>query len=187
MIRLLTMLLAVGALALAGCSDQATNTGATSTGDITQPSAAPTLVDADEATIVETMQISPFKINLQSKGTAESVQAIIPLAFPAGYHLGGFDFTLSFNDEDVTDAYDCYYCYIDYNLIVYFRKTEVLASPVTQSLANTEAVAAVNGYYRLESDSDSYDTWLSKVAMVEIISPSQAVPDPEQSGSESGY
>lgn len=187
MIKLLTTLLAIGALALVGCSDQATNPGTTSTGYITQPSAAPTLVDADEGTIVETMQISPYKINLQSKGASESIQAIIGLAFPAGYHLAGFDFTLSFNDEDVTDAYDCYYCYIDQNLIISFRKNEVIASPVTESLANTEAVAAVNGFYRLESDEDSYDTWLSKVAMVEIISPSQADPVPEKPGAETAY
>jgi len=174
--KLSTLLLAFWVSTLFGCSDQATNSGLATDTDITQPVASPSLNDPDQETLEGTMQISPHMINLQSNGAAESVLAIVGLAIPAGYYLTDFDFTLSFNDEDVTKAYDCYYCYVDNNLIISFRKSEVLSSPVTLKFVNTEVVAAVNGYFRVESESDGYDTQLSTVASVEIIGPAHADP-----------
>ena len=175
-LNLTTIFLALLAFIMVGCSDQGTNPGTASTESISQMFTSSGLPDTDPEPIEETMQISPYMINLQSKGTAESVHAIIGLYIPGNYHLTDYSFTLSFNGVDVTDANDCYYCYIDDNLIISFDKSEVLTSPVTIDLANSEAVAAVNGFFRVESDDDSYDTELSTVARVEIISPANADP-----------
>ena len=136
--------------------------------------ASSSLTDLDQETIEGAMQLSPDMINVRSVGASESVQAIVGLAIPAGYHLADYDFTLSFNDEDVTTAYDCYYCYVDNNLIISFRKNEILASPVTLGFVNTVAVATVSGYFRVEDEAGGYDTSLSTVASVEIFDPAHA-------------
>jgi len=172
--RLSILLLAICTLILAGCSDNATNSGLATDTDISQQTASSGFKELTVSTIEETMQISPHMINLQSIGASESVLAIIGLPFPAGYYLTDFDFTLSFNGEDVIEAYDCYYCYVDNNLIISFNKNDIISNPVTLGIANTEAVAAVNGYYRIGNGDDSYDTWLSKVAGVQILNPSKA-------------
>lgn len=179
-----TGILLAGILALAaiGCSDQATDSGLTGASEVAL--AAPSAVDYDLEPIEETMQVSPFKINLLSKGTSESIMAIFGYAMPAGYHIVDFDFTLSFNGEAVVDAYDVYYCYIDNILQISFGKMDVINSEVTQALANTEAVATVDGYIIIESDEGTEEASFSRVAMVEIISPSQSRPDPEPAGSD---
>lgn len=174
--KLSTLLLAFCVSTLFGCSDQITNPGLATDIDIPEQVVSQSLSYPDLETIEGTMQISPHMINVQSNGAAESVRAIIGLGIPGGYRVTDFDFTLSFNDEDVTKAYDCYYCYVDNNLIISFGKSEVISSPVTLEFVNTEVVAAVNGYFRLESDSDSYDTQVSTVASVEIVGPAQAEP-----------
>ncbi|HOP06704.1 MAG TPA: hypothetical protein PLF13_05355 [candidate division Zixibacteria bacterium] len=161
------LMIGLFALALPGCSDQSAASPVTSSSLIQQ--SAYNSLDIDE-----TMQFSPHKINLQSTSTtSESVQAIISVVIPSDYHISDFAFTLSFNGEAVVDAYDFYYCYIDNNLVIYFNKSEVIASPVTQALANTTVVAAVDGYFTASSDTDSFTVDLSTVAEVEIIRPSQ--------------
>jgi len=169
--RLSALLLAVCLLAVFGCENQPTDPGMATSAATEKAVASTSLDDADMEIIEGPMQISPHMINLQSVGAGESIRAIVGLAIPAGYYLTDYDFTLSFNDEDVTVAYDCYYCYVDNNLIISFKKSEILESPVTLEYVNTEAIAAVNGYFRVESDDDGYDTSLSTTAVVEIINP----------------
>jgi len=186
MAAFLSALLIAGVLTLAGCSEENSSTGPTTDTDYTMLPAELSIDGPDGADIEGTMQLSTHMINLQSVGAAESVRAIVGLSIPGGYHLTDYDFTLSFNGEDVADAYDCYYCYIDDNLIISFRKSEIIASPVTGSLVNTEAVAAVNGFFRVESEDDGYDTSLSTVANVEIMSPSNSDPVPKYPKSAAG-
>ncbi len=164
---------AIVALVLIGCSSSATDPAG---GEefVSLQSSANRVTDPADDPIEETMQISPYMINLQSRGASESIRAIIGLSFEAGYALSDYQFTLSFNGVDVIDAYDCYYCYIDDNLIISFDKRDVIESPVTQALEDSEAVAAVNGFYRVSNGENEYDTWLSTVAMVEIVSPSRS-------------
>ena len=183
---LLTLLLAVSMLTMYGCSDQAVNSDLTTDTDITQLVASPGPGNSDDETIEETMQISPHMLNLQANGTAESIRAIIGLYIPGSYHLTDYDFTLSFDGVDVTYAYDCYYCYVDNNLIISFDKTDVQTSQVTLDLINTVVVAGVDGYFRVESETDGYETTLSTIAQFEIISPSQATTLDEMESTELG-
>ena len=172
--RLSVLALALCAFLMYGCGNQPTDPGMITDTSMEKPVSSLSLSELDPVTIEGTMQFSPHKINLQSVGASESVIAIIGLSIPGGFHLADYDFTLSFDGQDVTTAYDCYYCYIDDNLIISFDKSAVIASPVTLSYAGMKVVAAVNGYFRVESDTDGYNTTLSTVANVEILAPAHS-------------
>ncbi|UCC43709.1 MAG: hypothetical protein JSU65_11360 [Candidatus Zixiibacteriota bacterium] len=171
--RTMIVLAAVSLLVMVGCSNQPTEPEAEAVEIVTSRQITTASLSVADQVLETTAHMSPYMINLQSQGASESVLAIIRIGIPSGYRLTDYDFTLSFNGDDVIDAYRCVYCYIDDNLIISFAKDEVIASPVSIALANTVAEAGVNGYFRVESDSDGYDTQLSAVGSVEIISPAK--------------
>lgn len=129
---------------------------------IDQTAAFASVSDVDQEIIEGTMQMSPDQINVRNVGTSESIQALVTVVIPAGYVLiMDYIMTSRFIQEDVTTAYDVYYCPIDNNMKISFLRSEILASPVTLKYVNTVAVAAVNGYFRVEGEDGSYDTSLS--------------------------
>jgi hypothetical protein len=118
------------------------------------------------------MTMSPHKLVLNSVGSSEDVQAIIPMTITAGYTFTAGEATLRFDGIEVATTISLRYCYIDDNLIVSFDKTALLQNPDVIALAGMVVTAEVEGSFTAtDADGNTYTQDFSGTDEVEIVAP----------------
>lgn len=118
------------------------------------------------------MTMSPHMLVLNSVGSSEDVQAIIPLVITSGYTFTSGEATLRFDGVEVATTVSMRYCYIDDNLIVSFDKTALLQNPDVIAMAGMIVTAEVEGSFTAtDGDGNTYTQDFSGTDEVEIVAP----------------
>ena len=134
--------------------------------------AAAFLIAMPSISLAEDMTVCPHKIVLNAKGNSESVQTVIRMPMKPGFVLNDWHVTLSFNSTLISEAYAFRYCPIDDNFLASFDRAALLANPDVIALANSTAVATVEGWYTgVASNGDSYTHEFTCTELVEIVDP----------------
>lgn len=121
------------------------------------------------------MTMSPHKLVLNSVGSSEDVQAILPMTITAGYTFTAGEATLRFDGIEVATTVSLRYCYIDDNLLVSFDKTALLQNPDVIAMAGLIVTAEVEGSFTAtDADGNTYTQDFSGTDEVEIIAPGKA-------------
>ncbi len=116
------------------------------------------------------LTIAPSKLVLRSaNGAGESIDAIFQLPLPAGVSILGCEATMIAGGSTIATSTDFKYCWIDQNLIVYFDKKEVLASPVIAGNAGRSLTLRVAGALTVADDELAFDVPFDGVDEVDIV------------------
>jgi len=118
------------------------------------------------------LTMSPHKLVLNSVGSSEDVQAIIPLTITAGYTFTAGEATLRFDGVEVATTVTMRYCYIDDNLLVSFDKTALLQNPDVIAMAGMIVTAEVEGSFTAtDADGNTYTQDFGGTDEMEIVGP----------------